>query len=212
VADAFLSDVTLRRYLRGDVFRHLQDEFLARHSGGRAGLVLELGGERDYDVGRHFPDADRYLVSNLVGDTDVHLDLTRLGVADASVRTLVCVSVLEHVDDLPTALAELRRVLAPGGVLLLTVPFLYPVHDRHDVWRVAPDAWPGLLGDGFDVEVTKLGGRIATLAALLQRPRGVWNLRYAPQKLLGIPLVALLGRRDQPDDAPLGVGVVARRR
>ena len=47
---------------------------------------------------------------------------------------------------------------------------------------------------------------------LLQRPRGVWSLRYAPQKLLGLVLVALLGRRDQPDDAPMGTGVVARRR
>jgi hypothetical protein len=47
---------------------------------------------------------------------------------------------------------------------------------------------------------------------LLQRPRGVWNLRYAPQKLAGLALVALLGRRDQPDDAPMGCGVVATRR
>jgi SAM-dependent methyltransferase len=211
--DGFVSDLSLRLYLRGDVFRHHQDVFLGAQGRGRAGVVVELGGERGYDLGRHFPDADRYLVTNLAGDTDARLDLTRLGLADGSVDTAVCISVLEHVDDLPTALAELRRVVAPGGVLLLTVPFLYPVHDRHDVWRVAPDAWPGLLGDEFDVErVVSLGGRVATLAMLLQRPRGVWSLRYAPQKLLGLVLVALLGRRDQPDDSPMGTGVVARRR
>jgi SAM-dependent methyltransferase len=211
--DGFLSDLSLRLYLRGDVFRHHQDVFLQGQGRGRTGLVVELGGERGYDLGRHFPDAERYLVTNLAGDTDARLDLTRLGLADASVDTAVCVSVLEHVDDLPTALAEIRRVVAPGGVLLLTVPFLYPVHDRHDVWRVVPDAWPGLLGEEFEVErVVSLGGRVATLAMLLQRPRGVWSLRYAPQKLLGLVLVALLGRRDQPDDSPLGTGVVARRR
>jgi SAM-dependent methyltransferase len=212
VEHTFLSDLSLRLYLRGDVFRHHQDLFLARHGAGRTGLVVELGGERDYDLGRHFPDADRHLVTNLVGRPDLRLDLTALGLADGSVDTALCVSVLEHVDDLPAALTELRRIMAPGGVLLLTVPFLYPVHDTHDVWRVTPDAWSDLLGDDFEVEVlTKLGGRLATLAMLLQRPRGVWSLRYAPQKLLGLGL-ALLGRWDQPDDSPLGTGVVARRR
>jgi len=211
--DDFLSDLSVRLYLKGDVFRHHQDRFLARHGSGRTGLVLEAGGERAYGLARFFPAADRYLVTNLKGDTDIRLDLTGLGVADGALDTVVCVSVLEHVDDLPTALAEITRVLAPGGTLLLTVPFLYPVHDTHDVWRVTPTAWSDLLGEGYEVEaVTKLGGRIATLAMLLQRPRGVWTLRYAPQKLLGLPLVALLGRRDQPDDAPMGTGVVARRR
>ncbi len=211
--DTFLSDLSLGLYLRGDVFRHHQDAFLARHGGGRTGVVVELGGERGYDLGRHFPAAGRYLVTNVAGDADARLDLTALGLADASVDTAVCVSVLEHVDDLDAAVAELRRVVAPGGVLLVTVPFLYPEHDRHDVWRLAPAAWPVVLGDEFEVEVvTRLGGRIATLAMLLQRPRGVWTLRYAPQKLLGLVLVALLGRRDQPDDAPMGTGVVARRR
>jgi hypothetical protein len=56
-----------------------------------------------------------------------------------------------------------------------------------------------------------LGGRIATLAALLQRPKGVWNRRYALQKLVGLPLVALLGRFDQPDDSPLGTALLATR-
>ena len=212
-SEAFLSDLSVRLYLKGDVFRHHQDRFLARHGTGRTGLVVEMGGERGYDLGRFFPDADRYLVTNVKGDTDVRLDLTRLGVADASIGTVVCVSVLEHVADISTAITEITRVLAPGATLLLTVPFLYPLHDTHDVWRVTPAAWSDLLGDGFEIEaLTRLGGRIATLAMLLQRPRGTWTLRYTPQKLLGLALVALLGRRDQPDDSPMGTGVVARRR
>jgi len=208
----FLSDLSVGLFLRGDVFRHHQDRFLDRHGADRAGRVVEVGAEPQYDLRRHFPAAGAYLATNLDGDVDARLDLTQLGLADGSVDTVVCVSVLEHVDDLPGALSELRRVLAPGGVLLLTVPFLYPVHDRHDVWRIAPEAWPDLLGEEFDVEVTRLGGRLATLAMLLQRPRSTWTLRYTPQKLLGLVLVALLGRWDQPDDAPMGTGIVARRR
>jgi SAM-dependent methyltransferase len=35
---------------------------------------------------------------------------------------LLCTHVLEHVPDLATALGELRRVLAPGGLLIAGVP------------------------------------------------------------------------------------------
>lgn len=37
---------------------------------------------------------------------------------DASVDVVVCVDVLEHVDDLPRVLSEVARVLRPGGVFL----------------------------------------------------------------------------------------------
>lgn len=211
--DGFLSDLSVGRFLHGDVFRHHQERFLERCGAAVGGTVVEVGGERAYRVQRFFPGARPYVLTNLAGEVDARLDLTRLGLATGSVDAVVCVSVLEHVDDLGGAVEELARVLVPGGVLVLTVPFLYPVHDRHDVWRLAPDAFPLVLGERFEVEtVCRLGGRVASLSMLLQRPRGVWSLRYAPQKVLGLILTALLARRDQPDDAPMGFGVLARRR
>lgn len=53
-----------------------------------------------------------------------HEDLTRLTFADGSVDAVLTFDVLEHVPDYRAALAECFRVLAPGGVLLLTAPFL----------------------------------------------------------------------------------------
>lgn len=54
-------------------------------------------------------------------------DIRQLDMPDASVDRALCVSVLEHVypevGGDAQALAELHRVLAPGGALLLTVPF-----------------------------------------------------------------------------------------
>ncbi len=212
MGNEFITDVSLRVFLRGDVFRNLQDLFLERHGRGRTGLVLEVGADRAYGLHRFFPDASRFVTSNLSGAVDARFDVTRLGLADASVSTLVCVSVLEHVDDLDGSVAEIARVLAPDGVLLLTVPFLYPVHDTHDVRRIVPDAWPAVLGPSFRVEtIAHLGGRLATLAALLQRPRRRWSRRFAPQKVLGVVLTAVLGRFDTIDDSPTGAGIVARR-
>jgi len=46
-------------------------------------------------------------------------------------QTVVCNSVIEHVDDDTTVVVEFGRVLRPGGVLLFTTPSLY-FHDLLD--------------------------------------------------------------------------------
>jgi SAM-dependent methyltransferase len=84
---------------------------------------------------------------------------------------ILCTEVLEHVADWPAALANLHLLLAPRGVLLLTCPFVYPLHEEpYDFWRPTPHAlshWAarsGLtileqrqLGDAWDVLGTIAG-------------------------------------------------------
>jgi len=55
---------------------------------------------------------------------------------DDSFDTILCTQVLEHVPDAEFAMAEIARVLRPGGHALITVPFLYPAHELpYDFWR-----------------------------------------------------------------------------
>lgn len=49
-------------------------------------------------------------------------DALALSFADASFDGVVCLEVIEHVGDPQRLLAEIRRVLRPGGLLLLTCP------------------------------------------------------------------------------------------
>lgn len=55
----------------------------------------------------------------------MHEDVTALRFAEASLDVVATLDVLEHVPDHRAALAEFARVLGPGGVLLITVPFYW---------------------------------------------------------------------------------------
>lgn len=57
------------------------------------------------------------------GDCDLHLDMSAMpSVADQSYDVVIACDVLEHVPDDRAALRELRRILRPGGLAVLTVP------------------------------------------------------------------------------------------
>jgi SAM-dependent methyltransferase len=69
------------------------------------------------------PPTLRYVTADLdTAKGDLVLDVRALDLPDAAFGAIVCSHVLEHVDDDRAALAELRRVVAPGGWVLLMVP------------------------------------------------------------------------------------------
>jgi SAM-dependent methyltransferase len=64
----------------------------------------------------------------------VEADLTALPFEAASFEAAVLGEVLEHVEDDAAALAEVARVLRPGGVLALSVPANPKLFGPSDVW------------------------------------------------------------------------------
>jgi len=67
------------------------------------------------------------LVRRVTADLDGHrvdvaVDITAMPFVDASFDAILCSHVLEHVEDDRTAMAELARVLRPGGWALVMVP------------------------------------------------------------------------------------------
>ena len=68
---------------------------------------------------------------------DVFADASKLPVCTGSVDTVVLLEVMEHLRYPQDALHEIARVLRPQGRLILSMPFLYPVHDApHDYQRL----------------------------------------------------------------------------
>lgn len=51
-----------------------------------------------------------------------------LSFADASFDATVCFQVLEHVPEPWRVMEETARVLKPGGIAIVTIPFLFPYH------------------------------------------------------------------------------------
>lgn len=55
---------------------------------------------------------------------------------DQQFDTILCTEVLEHTTHPFQVMREIERLLKPGGHLIISVPFIYPIHEPpHDHWR-----------------------------------------------------------------------------
>jgi SAM-dependent methyltransferase len=82
-------------------------------------------------------------------------------ISDASYDSAICLEVLEHVPEPGRALCEVRRILNPGGTVVLSVPHLSRLHDQpHDYYRYTNYGLNYLLKKaGFEVlEIRQKGG------------------------------------------------------
>jgi len=126
--------VTRRQVLRNLVLAANPDRDSAiLEIGCSAGLFMEQLAEDGYS---HIKGID--ISSDAIGrcrkdglDAEV-MDAQKLCFADASFDLITASDVLEHLADENTALAEWKRVLKPGGLLIIFVPafmFLWSAHD-----------------------------------------------------------------------------------
>lgn len=126
----------------------------------------------------------RYVTADLEPDgVDLQLDVTRLDLPDGAFDAIICSHVLEHVHDDAAAMAELRRITAPGGWCMVMVPIaldrqrthedakITAPQDRereflqHDHVRLyAPDIAERLRSAGFDVEVIDMHAQLVEQA------------------------------------------------
>lgn len=136
---------------------------------------------------------------------DLFWDNDRIPLAAATVDCALCTEVLEHCPNPLQVLQEVQRVLKPGGHLLITIPFLWPLHEvPHDWARYTPFALRQLLeSTGFEVrELRSLGGYDRALAQMLalwvrRRPMNRWARGFST--LMIYPIWCLLGCTLEPD-------------
>lgn len=151
---------------------------IERTLGGRSDLrVLDIGcGNKPY-LPLLADRAGSYIGVDAVDGP--HVD--RIGVAedlpfeDSSFDVVLCTQVLEHVDDPALTLAEIMRVLAPGGVTFVSTHgvFLYhpdpPTSDR-DYWRWTHSGLMRIFrqtGEWSDIRLEEQGNVVACIGYIV---------------------------------------------
>lgn len=143
------------RIATSDFFPTLEEE-IGEHRRWLTGRVLNAGAG-DRDMG-HLVDGELVNLDIAEGlhdqsGIDIFAPLHEIPVEDGDFDTVVCNAVLEHVRNPQEAVAEFRRVLRPGGILYLVVPFMQPEHlDPTDFQRYTIDGLQELVRlHGFEV-------------------------------------------------------------
>jgi SAM-dependent methyltransferase len=111
---------------------------------------------------------------------DVAADAEALPFHAALFARVECDAVLEHVNDPVRVMAELVRVLAPGGYLHLVMPFCHPFHEYpRDFRRFTPDGLKQ-LASGLDVvaEGWRTGPAATLLVVSIEFVKGLGGARW----------------------------------
>lgn len=130
---------------------------------------------------------------------------------EAEFDTVLATDVLEHMPYPDQLFGEMRRVLRPGGVLIVGVPFLYWIHSApHDHHRYTEYRLRLFCEDhDLTVEVCRPYG--AGLDVLGDVVGKALASKRATRSLAGAPAGLLRKPRAEPASMPLGYILVATR-
>lgn len=145
---------------------------------------------------------DRHASTFLVGD------LRDLPLEDDSVDLVVCFEVIEHIDEQERLISELRRVLRPDGVLVVStpVPGAIAVHNPHHVREIDAEQLAALLRSTF-ARVRVLAQHSA-IASVLDAPlprEAAPAMTWATGPVDPMYTLAIAGDAELPDLTPSGV-------
>lgn len=146
-------------------------------------LIIDIGGglraNEHNNRGNQNPWLSEYLgkaeykVLDKVPDhhPDIVGDVHELPLPDNSVDAILCIALLEHVEEPLRAMHEIHRVLKPGGYLFIYVPFLYYYHPMpgyyKDFYRFTYDGVRYMTRDFTTVEMQNVRGAFETVMNLL---------------------------------------------
>ncbi|MET0751972.1 MAG: class I SAM-dependent methyltransferase [Pyrinomonadaceae bacterium] len=135
---------------------------IAAHAHLARGVLLDVGcGVKPYEK-IFAPFVEKYYgteysaTSGFRGNrADVAGDAERMPFADASVDTILCTEVLEHVKNPEMVIEEFARILKSGGVIITTAPFFYPIHDSYDFFRYTDTGLAAIM-KRYNLEIEKV--------------------------------------------------------
>jgi SAM-dependent methyltransferase len=160
------------------VDRYYIDRFVERHGIDVRGRVLEVGASAYANRfgGDRVTSIDVLDVDPDNGSATIRGDLSTPGVVPAGAfDAFLLLQTLQYVPDPVRAVRHAVAALAPGGVLLVSVPGLSridPADRGHDQRRFTPAGFAGLLAqiDGATPEIEAFGNVLAAVTYLMGIP------------------------------------------
>lgn len=143
-----------------------------------SGRLLDIGcGNKPYE--KLFGNVESYLGCDIVQSSEQRVDIIsnamRLPLSSQSFDTVICVQVIEHVEDHQALCSEAYRVLMPGGYFLVAGPMYWHLHEEpYDFFRFTKHGFRYVLEKaGFEiVKILPNGGKWAVLGQVLIHTAG----------------------------------------
>ena len=193
----------IKYYLFTSFRRKMIDQLFIENEHCFKGVVLDIGGR---DRGRFVKPkqkVEKWIFADIEAShqPDLVLDVAKMDkVQDGSIDVVCAAELFEHVEKTDQGLSECYRVLKSGGTMIITVPFIRPIHaDPYDFQRWTKDKWTKTTqGIGFKTEKIEVMGRFFTsLAEMLidlirSLPRPIRYLAYP-----AYPAINILTKLDQ---------------
>jgi len=151
--------------------------------------ILDIGSGGGYGES-FFPnrvslDIDKNKNPDIVGDAH------NIPFGDDSFNTILCTEVLEHLKDPKKAIKEMKRVLKPGGRLILTTRFIFPIHTyEYDYYRFTEFDLRNLFKDWKIEQFQNESGSLEVISILLQRI--IFQVKFKGNRLIKGILLLLI--------------------
>ncbi len=134
--------------------------------------------------------------------------------------TIVLCEVLEHLHSPHLGVENVYKALKPGGLVILTTPFIFPIHDRpYDYYRYTKYGLKFLLSEFEEVTVREKNSSLEAIDVLWMRLNKIKGKRtYILKRIilftvyyLKRPLTLFLMRYIKTDIMTTGYNVTARK-
>lgn len=191
--------------VRAPLARWLRERARDEHARRGRYRVLDVGaGDKPYEP-FFAAYADEYVTVDAANPAaDVQAVAEQLPIEDGRFDVVLCNQVLEHADDPQRVVTELRRVVAPGGVVLASTHGVAPYHPNpNDLWRWTHAGLERLFtagGEWASVSVTPGSGTASCVTMLLALYLDLGAKRFGVRGLAR-PLVAGLNMIGEAVDA-----------
>ena len=183
--------------------RKMLDNLQEKYRDLYRGVVLDIGGRDRGKFRKPKNKVEKWIFAdiNKKHNPDILLDVANMKqIKNNSIDVVNAIELFEHVEKIEQGLKECYRVLKKNGTMILSVPFLYPIHaDPYDFQRWTKRKWKlELKKVGFKIQKIEIMGRFFTVSMEYQKlfiksfPKKISKFL----KLINYPLMDLITKLD----------------